>query len=337
MPGLSENILDTIGNTPVVKLSRFGASVGPTLHAKIESMNPAGSMKDRAARQMIAKAEKDHDLKPGARIIVATSGNMGIGMAMVCAVKQYRLYCLIDPKISPATEKSLQLFGAKLIKVHQRDKTGGYHLTRLEKVESLKAKYPEAIYLDQYDSSANMEAHYSSTAPEIHQALDGNIRAIVVVAGTGGSSMGITRYFKEHSPDTDIWLVDEHGSLALPGNGGACVRFLNGMGTSIEPANYQKSDFDRLVDHVVYVRAPESISAAVDLARSEGILTGGTGGAAAHVMRDIAAKEYSENDNIVALLPDHGSRYTETQFNEDWLAARDLFVPAISGIQTENQ
>lgn len=335
MPGCAKTILDTIGNTPVVQLSRFGADVTPTLHAKIESMNPAGSMKDRAARQMIEKAERDHDLKPGARLIVATSGNMGIGMAMVCAVKQFQLYCLIDPKISPATESCLKLYGAQLIKVHQRDKTGGYHLTRLDQVETLKAKYPDAIYLDQYDSPANMDAHYSHTAPEMYEALDGNIRAIVLVAGTGGSSMGIARYFKETSPETDIWLVDEYGSLALPGNGGASIRFLNGMGTSIAPDNYPNSNFAQLVDHVVYVRAEECISAAVDLARSEGILTGGTGGAAVHVMRDIAAKNYAEGDKLMALLPDHGSRYTDTQYNEDWLTVRDIFVPAISDERTE--
>ncbi|MBW2274274.1 MAG: cysteine synthase family protein [Deltaproteobacteria bacterium] len=329
MQSFGNSILDVVGNTPLVRLSRFGSKVGPTLHAKLESMNPAGSMKDRAAKRMIEDAEKAHDLKPGAQVIVATSGNMGVGMAMVCAVKQYQLYCLVDPKISPATEKCLKLYGAKVIKVYQRDKTGGYHLTRLEVAESLKAQYPDAIYLDQYDSPANMDAHYSSTAPEIYEALDGDIRVIVAVAGTGGSSMGIARYFREHSPETDIWLVDEYGSLALPGNSGVGIRYLNGMGASITPNNYDWPSFDQFVDHVVYVNPGRCINAAVDLARSEGILTGGTGGAAAHVMRDIAAPQYSEGDNLVALLPDHGSRYTDTQFDEEWLTARDIFVPAI--------
>ena len=330
MSGIANTILDTIGETPVVQLSRFGADVRPTLYVKIESMNPGGSMKDRAARRMIEKAEKDHGLQPGAKIIIATSGNMGVGMAMVCAVKKFQLICLVDPKISPATEKCLELYGAKLIKVYRRDKTGGYHLTRLEMVDVLKKKYPDAIYLDQYDSPANMDAHYSSTAPEMYEALDGNIRAILVVAETGGSSMGVARYIKEVSPETDIWLVDEYGSIALPGNNGAGVRFLNGMGTSIEPTNYKRAKFEKLVDRVVYVRAAESIGAAVDLARSEGILAGGTSGAVLHVMRDIAAKEYSKGDNLVALLPDHGSRYVDTQFNEEWLTVRDIYVPTIS-------
>jgi cysteine synthase len=330
MQGFAKNVLEAIGNTPVVQLSRFGEGVAPNLYAKIESMNPGGSMKDRSARRMIEVAEQEHDLKPGAKIIVATSGNMGVGMAMVCAVKQFRLFCLVDPKISPATERSLKLYGAEVIKVYKRDKTGGYHLTRLEEVENLKERYPDAIYLDQYDSWANMDAHYSTTAPEMYRALNGDVRAVVVVAGTGGSSMGIARYFKEKSPATDIWLVDEYGSLALPGNSGAGVRFLNGMGTSIAPENYPSAGFDRTIDHVVYVRAAECIEAAVDLARSEGILTGGTGGAALHVMRDIAAQHYAEGDRLIALLPDHGSRYVDTQFDEEWLTVRDIFVPAIS-------
>ena len=145
MSGIANSILDTIGNTPVVRLSRFGAGVQPSLHVKIESMNPGGSMKDRAARRMIEKAEKDHGLKPGAKIIIATSGNMGVGMAMVCAVKKFQLFCLVDPKISPATEKCLELYGAKLIKVFKRDKTGGYHLTRLEMVDVLKKKHTDLV------------------------------------------------------------------------------------------------------------------------------------------------------------------------------------------------
>lgn len=334
MRGYAKTILDTVGDTPVVQLSRFGAGIRPNLFAKIESMNPAGSMKDRAAMQMIEKAERDHDLKPGARLVVATSGNMGIGMAMVCAVKQFQLICLIDPKISPATERCLKLYGAKLVKVLQPDETGGYHLTRLNYAKTLLAKYPDAVYLDQYDSAANMEAHYASTAPEMYRALYGNIRAVIVVAGTGGSSMGVARYFKEQSPKTDIWIVDEYGSVALPGNDGASVRFLNGMGTSIAPKNYEQANYERLVDHTVYVGAEKSIAAAVDLARTEGILTGGTGGAALHVMRDIVAEHYDYGDNLIALLADHGSRYTDTQYNEEWLTVRDLFVPAICGKRT---
>lgn len=329
MSGTSSSVLEAIGRTPMIRLDRFGRDVAPGLHAKIESMNPAGSMKDRSALSMVEAAEKEHGLKPGAKIVVATSGNMGVGMAMVCAVKQYQLICLVDPKIPAATESCLRVLGAKLVKIYKRDHTGGYHLTRLERVESILAENPGAVYLDQYDSAANVNAHYSATGPEIHDALDGEVRAIVMVAGTGGSSMGVAHYFREQSPGTDIWLVDEHGSVALPENQGSGMRYLNGMGTSIQPANYDWPNFDRYVDHVVYVNAAESINAAVQLARSEGILAGGTGGAALHVMRDIAAPHYSESDNLVALLPDHGSRYMDTQFNKDWLTLQDIYVPPI--------
>ena len=147
-------------------------------------------MKDRAARGMIEWAEQHYNLEPGAQVIVATSGNMGVGMAMVCAVKGYRLLCLVDAKINPATERCMQVLGAEVIKVYQRDETGGYHLTRLARLESLKAEYPDAVYLDQYDSPAAVAAHQTTTAPEILDALDGEVSAIVMVAGTGGSSMG---------------------------------------------------------------------------------------------------------------------------------------------------
>lgn len=294
-------------------------------------------MKDRAAVKMVEDVEARHGLAPGAKLVIATSGNMGVGMAMVCAVKQFQLYCLVDPKISPATERSMRLYGANVIKVFQRDETGGYHLTRLERVKTLLRENPDAIYLDQYDSPANMQAHHDSTGPEILEALEGRVDAVVMAAGTGGSSMGIARFFREHSPKTRIWLVDEEGSLALPSNPGPRDRFLNGMGTSVAPRNYDWPNFDRFVDEVVYVQAAESISASVELARTEGILAGGSGGAAVLVARRAASALRNEGGNVVALLPDHGSRYTDTQFDVEWLSARDIFVPSLYDSKDEGK
>jgi cysteine synthase len=326
---VGNSVLDVIGQTPLVRLNRFGSGVAPAVYAKLESMNPSGSMKDRAAVSMIEEAEATYGLRPGSTIIVATSGNMGLAMAMVCAVKGFRLICVVDPKISPSTERTLRLYGATVVKVYQRDQTGGYHLTRLDRVAALQAEYPAAVYLDQYDSPANVAAHQASTGPEILEALEGCVRAVVLCAGTGGSSMGVARFFREHSPQTEIWLVDEYGSLALPGNHGPAPRHLNGMGTSIAPANYDPPSFDQVVDHVVFVHAAEAIQAAVDLARSEGILAGGTGGAVLHVLRDIAAAAYDSGDNLVAVLPDHGSRYSDTQFDKEWLSLRGIDVPQL--------
>ena len=326
---VGDSVLDVIGQTPLVRLSRFGTGLQPTLYGKLESLNPSGSMKDRAAVRMIEEAEVVHGLRTGSAIIVATSGNMGLAMALVCAVKGFRLICVVDPKISPATERSLRLYGATVVKVYRRDHTGGYHLTRLARVTELQAEYPGAVYLDQYDSPANLAAHQATTGPEILEALEGRVRAVVLCAGTGGSSMGVARFFREHSPQTDIWLVDEHGSLALPGNHGAAPRHLNGMGTSIAPANYDPPSFWQFVDRVVYVQAAEAIQAAVELARCEGILAGGTGGAVLHVMRDIAATSYGPDDNLVAVLPDHGSRYSDTQFDKEWLSVRGIDVPQL--------
>ena len=326
---VGDSVLDVIGHTPLVRLPRFGSRLEPQLFAKLESTNPSGSMKDRAAVRMIEEAEASYNLRPGSTLIVATSGNMGLAMAMVSAVKGFRLICVVDPKISPATERSLRLYGATVVKVYQRDSTGGYHLTRLDRIASLKAEHPGAVYLDQYNSPANVAAHQETTGPEILEALEGRVRAVALCAGTGGSSMGVARFFREHSPQTEIWLVDEVGSLALPGNHGAAARHLNGMGTSMPPANYDPDTFADIVAHVVYVRAAEAIQAAVDLARSEGILAGGTGGAVLHVIRDRAAAAYGPDDNLVAVLPDHGSRYSDTQFDKEWLSVRGIDVPEL--------
>jgi cysteine synthase len=329
LPTPCKTVLDAIGNSPMVALERFGGGIASSLFAKLEASNPGGSMKDRAALGMLEWAEREYDLRPGAEIVVCTSGNMGVGMAVVCAVKGFRLVCLVDPKINPATEQCLRIYGAEVIKVYQRDHTGGYHLTRLKRVEALLEERPGAIYLDQYNSPAAVAMYEETLAPEILHDLEDQIEALVLVAGSGGSSMGVARYFSAHSPSTDIWLVDEYGSLALPGNAGVEDRHLNGMGTSIPPANYGNAGFGELINHVVYVRASEAIAASVDLARSEGILTGGSGGAALHIMREVVAPEYGAGANIVTVLPDHGSRYTETQFNREWLAARDIYVPSI--------
>lgn len=329
MTAIKASVLEAIGHTPIVQLDRFGAGLPPTLLAKLEFTNPGGSMKDRAALGMIEAAEREHGLQPNDEIIISTSGNLGLGMAMICAVKGYRLICLVDPKINPATERSMELLGAELIKVSQKDHTGGYYLTRLERLEALQSERPQAIYLDQYNSEAAVEAHRSTTGKEILEQLGGQLDAMIMVAGTGGSSMGVARWLREHSPDTDIWLVDEEGSLALPGSSEPAPRFLNGMGTSLETANYAGEEFASLVDEVVYIEASAAVASAAELARSEGILVGGSGGAAVHVMREIAADRYGEGSRLLALIPDHGSRYTQTQFDPRWLSQMGIEIPAI--------
>ena len=330
MAGSHASVLEAIGNTPIVELNRYGAEAEPLLLAKLEFTNPGGSMKDRAALGMIEWAEREHGLVPGSEIIISTSGNLGIGMAMTCAVKGYRLICLVDPKLNPSTERSLELLGAELIKVEERDHTGGFHLTRLKRLETLKAERPGAVYLDQYDSPAAIEAHRTSTGREILEQMEGRLDAMVMVAGTGGSSMGIARWLREHSPETQIWLVDEVGSLALPRSNAAQPRFLNGMGTSIEPANYAGDSFSEFVDEVVYIEAGAAIAAATVIAKTEGILMGGSGGAACHVMLEQVAPGFGPDARLLALIPDHGSRYTQTQFDLEWLAAMGISVPTLN-------
>jgi N-(2-amino-2-carboxyethyl)-L-glutamate synthase len=323
VPRVCDNVIEAIGSTPLIRLHRF-IGEGPRCYVKFEAMNPGGSSKDRSAREMLLAAEREQGLRPGARVIISTSGNMGIGLAMICAFKGYQLVAIVDPKISPTNESILRVYGTQIVKVVELDEHGGYHLTRLKKADELKARYPDAAYIDQYDNKYNALAHYRTTAPEIHRALGGDIAAIVVAAGTGGTLMGIARYFKEHVPAAQIWAVDEHGSLALPANDVPQPRFLNGMGTSQRPANYDYPNLHKYLDAQRYVTATEAIRAAVSLARTEGILVGGSGGAVAHVMKHVMRDAYAPDQNIVGIIPDHGSRYTNDFFNDAWLAERDI-------------
>ena len=325
-PRVCSNVIDAIGMTPLIKLSKFMGNDGPTGYVKLEAMNPGGSSKDRSAREMLLAAERERKLKPGAQVIISTSGNMGIGLAMICAYRGYRLIAVIDPKISPVNEKILRVYGARLVKVLERDAHGGYHLTRLRKAEELRNKFPDAVYIDQYDNKWNAEAHYRTTAPEIARALEGDLTAVLIAAGTGGTLMGNARYFKEHYPHVHVWAVDEHGSLALPANNIAHPRFLNGMGTSQRPANYDYPNLHKYLDKQHYVTATEAIQGAIDLARTEGILAGGSGGAIAHVMKYVMRRAYAPGQNIIGILPDHGSRYTEDFFDEEWLQIREIPV-----------
>lgn len=326
-----ENVLGAVGGTPLVEIPRYRWPGGPRLYVKLEQTNPTGSAKDRAALSMIEATEREANLRPGANLVVATSGNMGMAMSMICARKQFRLWCVVDPKISPCVERMLRVYGTEIVKVSEGevDERGGYHGSRLKRVKELVAELGNAHYIDQYDNRWNVEAHYRSTGPEIASAFGGNLAAVIVAAGTGGTSMGVARYFREHHPNTDVWLVDEVGSVALPKNPGEAPRHLNGMGTSIEPANYDRPNFDDFVTHTRFITADQAISASVELARTEGILPGGTGGAVLHVMRNQARSCYGPEDRIVGLLPDSGLKYAETQFNPEWLAERGIRVPLL--------
>ena len=201
MAGFNSSVLEAIGNTPIVELNRYGAGVEPLLLAKLEFTNPGGSMKDRAALGMIEWAEREHDLQPGAEIIISTSGNLGIGMAMICVVKGYHLICLVDPKLNPSTERSLELMGAELVKVDEVDHTGGYHLTRLKRLETVQAERPNAIYLDQYDSPAAVEAHRTSTGAQ-HMGLAQRTPMAMALqpqhAHGGGTNHALLQQLQQH-------------------------------------------------------------------------------------------------------------------------------------------
>ena len=326
-PRICDDVIEAIGCTPLIRLHDFVGGDAPSSYVKFEGMNPGGSIKDRSAREMLASLESDGTIRRGSMLIVSTSGNMGVSLALQCAKRGYKLIAVVDPKIAKSNEKILRIFGATVAKATTIDVHGGYHLSRIEMVQQLKRAHPEATVIDQYDSPANVQAHYRTTAAEMHAALSNQLSLVVAAAGTGGTLMGIARYFKEHAPHVSIWAVDEYGSLALPTNTVAAPRFLNGMGTSIRPANYDYAHFHQYVHRCWYVTAEEAITAAIQLARKEGILTGGSGGAVAHVLRNIVPPVFGPDAHVVGILPDHGSRYVDEFFSEEWLAQRSIGVP----------
>ncbi len=323
-PLICESILETIGNTPLIRLSKFLPPPSPQVFVKLESFNPGGSAKDRAALAIVEGMERSGELRPRGRVVISTSGNMGIGLSVVCAYKGYRITCVIDAKCAPANEALLRLLGADLEKVEITGKGDDLHLLRIERAKALCAADPAAVYVDQYDNPHAIRAHYENTAQEIYDALEGDIDAVVVAAGTGGTIMGIARRLKELEPNVDIWAVDEHGSIALPSCSISHRRFLNGMGTAIRPSNYDYENFSTFIDKQVHVTAEEALSACIALARSEGILAGGSGGAAMHVTQRLIPLAYGETARVVVVVHDHASRYADTFFDSEWLQSRSF-------------
>jgi N-(2-amino-2-carboxyethyl)-L-glutamate synthase len=320
------SIADAIGSTPLVSVRRFVGDAQPDCFFKLEYCNPTGSSKDRAAVAMLRAEERSGALKPGATVIVSSSGNMAVALASLCVRGGYQLVCVVDPKISQANVRLLRVLNAVVVRVDEQDAFGGYHVTRLAKARELAKRLPGAVYIDQYDNAENVGAHYRATAREIWEALGERLAAVVIAAGTGGTLIGCAEFFRELDRNIDVWAVDEYGSLALPTSKEPQPRLLNGMGASVRPANYPYARLEALLRHQVHVNAEQALSAALDLARTEGIIAGGTGGAVAHVIRSAAARMYGPGRCIVGILPDHGSRYTDTFYDDSWLAERGLSV-----------
>ena len=306
MSQIVESALELIGNTPLMKIDRYAAKAEVTeaaLLAKLEYLNPAGSVKDRVALEMIEDAERKGILKPGATIIEPTSGNTGIGLAVVAAVKGYNAILTLPDTMSVERRTLLAAYGAKLVLTEGAKGMSG----AIEKAEELKASIPGAVILGQFDNQANPEAHRKTTGPEIWKQTDGKVDVFVAGVGTGGTITGIGEYLKNQNSAVKVIAVEPATSPVLSG-GSAGAHGLQGIGAGFIP----KALNPKVFDEVMTITDEEAYEAGRQFALSEGIMVGISSGAALKAAEKIAKRPEYAGKNIVVLLPDSGDRYLST-------------------------
>ncbi len=315
--GEYKNILQTIGNTPLVKLNNVAKGIAANIYAKLEFLNPGGSVKDRIALYIIRDAEKRGLLKPGGTIVENTSGNTGFGVAMVAAVRGYKTIFTIPDKMSEEKISALKAFGAEVI-VTKTDVPPDSPESYYEIAKKI-AREKKAFYVDQYNNPKNIEAHYKTTGPEIWRDTKGKLDYLVGGIGTGGTLSGAARFLKEKNKRIKIIAVDPEGSVFYDYfKTGKLIKphvyKVEGIG---EDMLVEALDFD-VIDDIIQVNDRESFIMARRLAREEGMFVGGSSGAAVVAAYKVA-KNLDRDKTIVVILPDTGSKYLSKIFNDDWM------------------
>lgn len=306
MARIAKKLTDIIGNTPLLELSKFSQNRGlkRSLIAKIESFNPGGSAKDRIALAMVEDAEKKGLLSPGATIIEPTSGNTGVGLALVSAVKGYTLILTMPETMSIERRKLVQAYGAKVVLTPGAAGMKG----AIDEANRLRESIPGSVILQQFENSANPEAHYNSTGIEIWNDSDGKVDIFVAGVGTGGTISGVGKRLKEYNSDVKIIAAEPASSPVLNG-GKSGAHKIQGIGAGFIPTIYNAS----VVDEVIDVKDDSAILAARNVAAEEGLLVGISSGAALSAAVEIAKRPENQDKNIVVLLPDTGERYLSTE------------------------
>lgn len=299
------SITELVGRTPLVRLSRIEARQNLTfrLYGKLESMNPAGSAKDRVGLAMILDAEERGILRPGATIIEPTSGNTGIGLASAAVARGYKLILTMPDTMSVERRNLLAAYGAQVVLTPGAEGMKG----SIAKAEELAAEIPGSFIPGQFDNPANPKVHYETTGPELWNDLDGQIDVFVAGVGTGGTITGVGRYLKEKNPDVKIIAVEPAASPLLS-EGRAGGHGLQGIGANFVPSILDRS----VIDEIVTVKEEDAYAAGRLMASSEGTLVGITAGAALHAAMTIGSRPENQRKNVVAFLPDTGDRYLST-------------------------
>jgi len=324
------NILETIGNTPLVKLNRVTNGMKGTILAKVETTNPGNSVKDRMAVKMIEDAEKAGLIQPGGTIIEGTSGNTGMGLALASIIKGYKLICVLNDKQSKEKMDILRAVGAEVVvcptAVEPTDPRSYYSVSR-----RLAEETPNSWYVNQYDNLSNRQAHYEQTGPEIWEQTEGKVTHFIVGVGTGGTISGVGKYLKEKNPNIKIWGIDTYGSVfkkyketGIFDENEIYPYITEGIGEDILPANV---DFD-IIDLFEKVTDKDAAVYTRRLAREEGIFVGNSAGAAIKGLLQLSG-EIKEDDVVVVLFHDHGSRYVGKIFNDDWMRERGFLEEEI--------
>lgn len=327
MMDIKDNILETIGNTPLIKLNKVTKELPCLVAAKVDYFNPGNSIKDRMAIKMIEVAEKEGKLKPGGTIIECTSGNTGMGLALAACVKGYKCIFTTTDKQSKEKVDILKAVGAEVIvcptNVEPDDPRSYYSVAR-----RLNKEIPNSFHCNQYDNLANRLAHYETTGPEIWKQTDGKITHLVCTAGTGGTITGTAMYLKEQNPNIQVWAIDVYGSLLTKyfRTGEIDMNEVHpyiseGFGEDFVPQNYDMS----VIDHFEQVTDKDGALMARRIAKEEGIFIGYSAGSCVQGLLQIAAQEkfkLKKDDLVVCIFHDHGSRYVAKIYNDQWMLER---------------
>lgn len=305
MTKIAKQLTELIGGTPLLELGKYSRAKGleTPLVAKIESFNPGGSVKDRIALAMIEDAERKGLLTPGATIIEPTSGNTGVGLALVAAVKGYRLILTMPETMSVERRNLAKAYGAEVRLTPGQDGMPG----AIRAAEELRETIPGSIIMQQFDNPANPARHYATTGPEIWQQTDGKVDIFVAGVGTGGTVSGVAKYLKEQKPEVRVVAVEPKASPVLNG-GKSGAHKIQGIGAGFVPANYDGN----LIDEVLDVENDDAILTGREIVREEGLLVGISSGAALYAAAELAKRPENSGKNIVVLLPDTGERYLST-------------------------
>lgn len=298
--GVYSSVEEIIGKTPILELKKFGEGAAARIFAKLEYMNPAGSVKDRVALSMLNAAEKSGKIKPGATIIEPTSGNTGIGLCSIAAARGYKAIIVMPDSMSPERQRIMRAYGAKVVLTPGALGMKG----AIAEAERLALETEGAFVPSQFENLANPEAHYKTTGPEIYEDMQTNIDIFVAGAGTGGTVSGVGRYLKEKNSKIKIVAVEPSDSPVLSG-GAAGAHKLQGIGAGFVPKTLDRG----VIDEVMCITADEAFSAKDEMARREGVLIGISSGAALAAAKKLAERPENKGKNIVVVMPDSGERY----------------------------